>query len=58
MAEDDAESEAEGATGANANVTARADEGLPWYVKAAIVLVLLIVAFILVIDLFEFAAAV
>jgi hypothetical protein len=33
------------------------DDGLPWYVKAAIGLVLLIIAFIIVIDLFEFAAA-
>lgn len=36
----------------------RPDEGLPWYVKAVIVLVLLIVAFVLVIDLFELAGAV
>ena len=34
------------------------DAGLPWYVKAAIVLVLLIVAFIVVIDVLELANAV
>jgi hypothetical protein len=34
------------------------DAELPWYVKAAIVLVLLIVAFIVVIDVLELANAV
>jgi hypothetical protein len=65
MAGGDDETDTEGAASVNgANATAEAaphdvaTEGLPWYVKAVIVLVLLIVAFVLVIDLFEFAAAV
>jgi hypothetical protein len=31
---------------------------LPWYVKAAILLSLLVIVFVVVVDLFEFAGAV
>jgi hypothetical protein len=59
MAEADDESGGEGASEAGAGTTTRAgEESLPWYVKAVIVFVLLVIAFVLVVDLFEFAAAV
>jgi hypothetical protein len=39
-------------------MSADTDDGFPWYVKAMIVLTLLVILAIIVIDLFEFAGAV
>lgn len=33
-----------------------ADEDLPWYVRAAILLAILVIIFVIVVDLLEFAA--
>jgi hypothetical protein len=39
-------------------MSADSDDGFPWYVKAMIVLTILIILAIIVVDLFEFAGSV
>ncbi len=39
-------------------MSAESDDGFPWYVKAMILLTILVILAIIAIDLFEFAGAV
>lgn len=58
MTRPDAEGGDAGANADETTVDRSADGELSWYVKGAILFVLLVIAFIVVVDLFEFAGAV